>query len=98
LKVIPAGEFIIRHGETAEHMFFIVKGSASVISSKGIHLAKFEEGQNFGEMAIFKDGEVRSASVVADTDTSVAVMSSQDFNKICDLFSTFKMIIKEVVQ
>jgi hypothetical protein len=39
LRIIPAGEFIIRYGETAQHMFFIIKGTVSVISQEGIILA-----------------------------------------------------------
>lgn len=97
LRIIPAGEMIIRYGETAQHMFFIIKGQVSVISPEGIPLAQLGPGKNFGEMAILKEGDVRSASIQADTDVSVAVMSTHDFKKICDLYTTFKIIIMQVV-
>jgi CRP-like cAMP-binding protein len=48
-------------------------------------------------MAILKEGEVRSASVLAETDVSLAVMEINDFKKICDLYSSFKIIITTVV-
>jgi CRP-like cAMP-binding protein len=48
-------------------------------------------------MALLKEGDVRSASIIADTDVSVAVMSTTDFKRICDMYSAFKLIIMQVV-
>jgi len=79
-------------------MYFIIKGKVNIISSDGIHLAEIGEGKNFGEMALLKEGSVRSASVQAETDVSVAIMSTTDFNKICDLYPQFKEIILEVAE
>ena len=78
-------------------MYFIIKGKVGIISSEGIHLATLGSGKNFGEMAILKEGDVRSASVQAETDVSVAMMSTYDFKKICDLYQSFKTIITQVV-
>ena len=60
-------------------MYFIVKGNCNVISKEGIHLAQIGLGKNFGEMALLEEGAVRSATVQAATDVSVAIMSTADF-------------------
>ena len=79
-------------------MYFIIKGIVNIISSEGIHLAEMGEGKNFGEMALLQEGNVRSASVQAETDVSIAIMSTRDFNRICELYPRFKQIIVEVAE
>lgn len=54
-------------------------------------------GKNFGEMALLQEGNVRTATVQAATDISVAIMSTQDFTQICEVYPTFKMRMAEVV-
>jgi len=49
-------------------------------------------------MALLKEGCVRSASVQAETDVSIAIMSTRDFHKICDLYPRFKQIIVDVAE
>lgn len=44
LRIIPKGELVIRFGEIALEMFFIVKGSVNIISADGIHLATLSAG------------------------------------------------------
>ena len=98
LRIIPQEELIIKYGEIAQEMSFIIKGQVNIISSEGIHLAQIGVGKNFGEMALLQEGSVRSATVQAATDVSVAIMSTQDFQKICDVYPTFKDRIMEVVK
>ena len=67
------GEIIIRQGEAGDSMFVIQAGSVEVIEeSEGgeVLLAVLEQGDFFGEMAIF-EREVRSATVRARGDTRV---------------------------
>jgi CRP-like cAMP-binding protein len=71
-------------------MYFIIKGQVNVISSEGIHLAQLSAGKNFGEMALLQEGGLRSASVQAMTDVSVAIMAKADFKKICEVYPNFK--------
>ena len=78
-RIIPKGEHIITFGEVAMEMYFIVKGRVEIISSDGIMLAEIGVGENFGEMALLADDNVRSATVLAATDVSVAIMRKKDF-------------------
>lgn len=63
MRIIPKNEYIIKFGEIAQDMYFIIKGGANVISSEGIHLAELKVGDNFGEMALLEKGNLRSATV-----------------------------------
>ena len=98
LRIIPQGELIIKYGEVAQEMYFIVKGQVNIISADGIHLATIGAGENFGEMALLQDNNVRTASVQAETDVSVAIMNTEDFQKICELYPNFKQRIMDVVK
>lgn len=52
LRLIPAKELIIKHGEVAQEMFFIIKGLVNIIGANGVHLATIGAGANFGETAL----------------------------------------------
>ena len=79
-------------------MYFIIKGQVNIISADGIHLAQLGVGKNFGEMALLQKGNIRNASALAATDVSVAIMSTSNFNTICDLYPSFKTKITEMAQ
>ncbi len=64
-KVYELGEIIVRRGEIGECMYVIQSGKAEVVSESSgreLRLAELEEGDFFGEMALFEK-EVRSATV-----------------------------------
>ena len=64
----PKGSTIIYAGEESESIYYIVKGSVTVLieddSGREIIVAYLNEGDFFGEMALF-DNEVRSATARA---------------------------------
>lgn len=51
LQLISEGEYVIRDGEIANCMYFILRGSVNVIKN-GVILATLEQGSHFGEMAL----------------------------------------------
>lgn len=53
IRIIPQHEFIVKYGEIAQSMYFIVKGQVNVISDEGINLATLDVGKYFGEMALY---------------------------------------------
>jgi len=70
-------------------MYFIMMGLAKVFDTDGTVIAILGKGHHFGEMALLRGNSVRNASVVADTDISVAILTIQDFQLICDLYPYF---------
>ena len=66
-KVYPNGNTIIRQGDEGECIYIIQEGKVEVftiVEGQEIILAKLEEGDFFGEMAVFTQS-VRSSSVRA---------------------------------
>ena len=78
-----AGDVIVREGELGVAFYVVGKGKVEVVKGLGSGneqvLATMDEGDFFGEMALF-DNEVRSASVRAATDTECLVLTKWDFN------------------
>ena len=91
LWVYPKGEFVVHEGELANEMYFILQGIIKIFDSDGTEVAQLAEGKPFGEMAII-DGEpqLRNASCYCATDVSLAILTLDDFNLICDLYPNFK--------
>ena len=75
-----------------------MKGLVKVFQPDGSVIAVLGKGNNFGEMALIKDDTVRNASIMADTDISVAILTSYDFKLICELYPEFHQKIKQIVE
>ncbi|KAI7867160.1 cyclic nucleotide-binding-like protein, partial [Spinellus fusiger] len=71
-------ENIILEGEAAKAMFFILRGSVDVCSADHEHIyATLRQGSCFGEIGIFYSMP-RTATVIAKTKCSVAVLMAED--------------------
>ncbi len=79
---IPAGRVLMRQGEPAHECFVIESGTARA-SIRGRKSSKLGPGECFGEMALI-DSAPRSATVTAETDMSVLVLSSREFSTLID--------------
>ena len=80
-RIYVAGEYIFYQGDPGLGMYIIRDGEIEIKtenSNKKKHtLAKLKKGDFFGELALV-DGEKRSASAVAKTDTQLAVIFKPD--------------------
>lgn len=80
-----AGSEIVRHLDDDRDVYFVLSGRVKVriYSCQGriVALREIARGEIFGEYAAL-DGTPRSASVEADIDTRVAVLSAADFSAI----------------
>jgi lysine N6-hydroxylase len=70
---VPAGKEIVSEGEISDDFYLIVTGVASVLRG-GRFVATLSSGSHFGEIAVFDRGP-RTATVVADTDCELLVVS-----------------------
>ncbi len=85
--VIPAGSTVIRQGELAHEFFVILDGTATVIRD-GRPIAVLGAGDFFGEIALVGQ-PYRTATVVADSDLDVLIMTRRAFRTILSRFPDF---------
>jgi CRP-like cAMP-binding protein len=74
---VPAGTVLAEQGTIGHEFFVIAEGSASA-SRSGKWLARLDPGSFFGELALLDGGE-RTATVTADTELSLIVLSRSEF-------------------
>lgn len=77
-----SGEDIVRYHDNSNSVFFIIQGEIRVtyhsLSGHEVILCDLPAGELFGELTAI-DGRVRSATVVARTNTLLASMPAPDF-------------------
>ena len=89
------GQVLTKRGERGLEFFVIIEGTA-VASRKGVQLARLGPGSFFGELALL-DGGKRTATVVAETDMRLLVLSRAEFASLYFLVpSVARKIIGEL--
>ena len=77
-----AGSLILRTGDAAERLFFLVRGEVSVVtaaaSGASRRLSTLSAGMGFGEAALLTGG-VRTADVRADTQVECRTLTAEAF-------------------
>ncbi|MFM1751754.1 MAG: hypothetical protein RL119_716 [Actinomycetota bacterium] len=79
---LPAGKLIVDQGQTGREAFIIMSGSATV-RRNGKKVANLGAGAVVGELSLLDHGP-RTASVVADTECVVLVISQRQFLAVID--------------
>jgi CRP-like cAMP-binding protein len=79
-------DVLTEQGSQGDDFFIIVSGKANVIRN-GVRVAQLGPGEFFGEMAPL-DGGPRTATVVADTEMQLSVLSGRDFSLLLASFPT----------
>jgi len=93
---VPKGQLVVKEGDDGNCAYLIQSGSVSVFTYNDdarINLAKFTVGEIFGELSLIFD-EPRSASVVADEDCNLIVITRQTLkHKLDNSDPTVKAIV-----
>jgi CRP/FNR family transcriptional regulator, cyclic AMP receptor protein len=79
---VPAGTVLIREGDPGRECFVIIEGSATAAIPGG-ESRKMGAGECFGELALL-DSAPRSATVTAETDMRLVVLTSREFSTLMD--------------
>jgi len=89
---LPADSTLIEEGEDGDALFLVLEGTASVRRG-GHEVLAVGPGAVFGEMALL-DGEPRSATVVATSPVTVAVLGVRMFRTLLREFPemTFELL------
>lgn len=84
---VPAGHLLFNEGDPAGYLALLLDGRMSVSKKRNDSgsgaLYVLAPGKVFGEMALL-DQEPRSATVTARTDCQIAVLSRDNFQKLCE--------------
>jgi voltage-gated potassium channel len=73
------GERLIRKGDRADSMYFIVSGEVEVDTATGVPPWRMKPGEFFGEVALIAD-RPRTANITAATRCRLLVLSKLDFD------------------
>ena len=88
-RIYQKGEYIFLQNDPGIGLYIIIEGKVTIeyIAQNGdkIFLASFSEGDFFGELALL-DGEKRSASSVAKTESKLAVIFKPDLDEYVNKF------------
>jgi CRP/FNR family transcriptional regulator, cyclic AMP receptor protein len=85
----PKGAFIIKEGEQGDVMYILSKGRVSIekktLKDDSYTVVKLTDEMHvfFGELALM-DSDVRSASVIAETDCECFCIKKEDFDRLGD--------------
>ncbi len=79
---VPAGRVLMRQGEPGRECFVIERGTAKA-TIRGRRSLRLEPGECFGELALLHSAP-RSATVTAETDMSLLVLSSREFSSLIE--------------
>jgi len=94
LKRFSRNEVIIKEGDQADGMFFILDGEVEVLrESDNLHII-LKAGDFFGEIALLQDGK-RTATVISKKRSEMLELTTYDFNK---LVRTKPQILEEIQQ
>jgi CRP/FNR family cyclic AMP-dependent transcriptional regulator len=80
--VISAGTMVVDQGQTGREAFVLLKGSATV-RRNGKKVATLGPGAVIGELSLLDHGP-RTATVTADTDCTMLVISQRQFLGVID--------------
>jgi glutaminase len=93
-RIYQGGEAIIHLGDEAGHLFFLARGTVSVLImlSSGLpkRLATFSAGMTFGEMAVI-DRAPRSAMIKADTEVECDLLAIDDLTRLGESHPAIKI-------
>src|SRR4051794_4546180 len=78
----PEGKVLTREGDAGYEFFVVVAGSATA-KRRGRKVATIGPGSFFGELALLDQGP-RAATVTADTDMQLLVLTSRAFSSLLD--------------
>lgn len=92
---VPRNFTIVRRGDPADAMFFILKGAVEVELTP--EPVKLGAGQFFGEIALVKDIN-RLATVTAIQDTQLLALEVHDFRRLMEQMPDLKAKIDAIVE
>lgn len=94
------GEHVVSQFEDPGHLYFIANGMCNVEvfdEEKRLHqVGQLSEGEHFGEIGLLFDTEC-TATVITTSYTNLAVMTSENFKQMLDIFPDIKGVLLDKI-
>jgi len=94
-RSVASGDMLIEQGRFGTEFFVIAEGQA-LIYINDMYVSSVGEGSVVGEMALI-ERRPRNATVVAETDLTVAVFGLDEFRTVLDRYPTANLRVREVL-
>jgi voltage-gated potassium channel len=94
-QIVPEHSVIVRRGEPADAMFFIMAGEVEVDIQP--HPIRLGRGQYFGEIALLHD-TVRTATVTSVSECQLLALEVADFRRLLEAHPDLKAQIMQVAE
>lgn len=91
------GERLIRKGDQADSMYFIVSGDVEVDPETGAAKGRLQAGDFFGEIALIAD-RARTATITALVPCKLLVLHKDDFERFMDSHPDLKQAVREAAK
>ena len=96
-KIIPElflpGDYIFRHGDTANKLYMIQSGEVEILDDQGLHLVTLGEGKYFGEVSLLVSWEY--GDILSNTVGFVRSHSATRFHHYSILTRRFASLIAD---
>lgn len=86
--IVTEGEYVIRRGEPADQVYFLIKGVLHIFDDQDVKMAELFEGSVVGEVALMLDARHTFDAMTAST-CDMLSMDKDDFYRMQDLFPSF---------
>lgn len=93
--VVPPNTVVVRRGDSADAMFFIMEGEVEVDVAP--HPARLHSGQYFGEIALLRE-MARTATVTTLSECRLLSLGVHDFRRLMERFPDIKASIAREVE
>ena len=94
-QVVPTHSVVVRRGDPADAMFFIMAGEVEVDVQP--HPIRLGRGQYFGEIALLRD-TVRTATVTTVSECQLLALDVADFRRLLEAHPELRASIMEVAE
>lgn len=78
---VKEGDVVVRDGDAGDSFFIVKRGELRVVKGEGTHaveLSRIRQNECVGEMVVFEEGELRSATLTAVGDCTLLVFHRDD--------------------
>jgi voltage-gated potassium channel len=91
------GERLIRKGDQADSMYFIVSGDVEVDQENGAPKGRLSAGDFFGEIALIAE-RARTATITAQTPCKLLVLHKDDFESFMESHPDLRAAVREAAK